>query len=276
VKAKYEASKARWDKPKRVKARHVLAKVDDGAPADQVAAAKKKADDALARVKKGEDFAKVAKELSDDRGSAERGGDVGEFGPGVMAKPFEDAAFAAKKGELVGPVKTSFGFHVIEVTGVQEAQSIPLEQAKNEVARELLEEQRAATIAKKRADDALAQAKGGKALANAEETGLFGAGSPVVPRIGLAADLQKAALAASTGQVLGVFDTAAGPIVARVKARQRPDPAQFEAKKAEVAERLRAQRESQVEEAFVKALREKASVKVNEKVAGAPAGLLGG
>jgi len=276
VKAKYEASKARWDKPKRVRARHILAKVDEGATPAQQSAAQKKAEDALARVKKGEDFAKVAKELSDDRGSADRGGDVGEFGPGAMAKPFEDAAFAAKKGEIVGPVRTNFGFHVIEVTDVHEAQSIPLEQVKNEVAREILQEQRATAIAKKKAEDALAQAKAGKPLANAEETGFFGASSPLVPRIGLATDLQKAALAGNAGQVLGVFDTASGPIVARVKSRERPDPAQFEQRKAEMAERIRARREAQVEEAFVKALREKAKVTVNEKIAGPAGGVLGG
>jgi peptidyl-prolyl cis-trans isomerase D len=278
VKQRYEASKARYEKPKRVRARHILVKVEPDAAPAAVEAAQKKANDALARVKKGEDFAKVAKELSDDPGSKDRGGDVGEFGPGVMAPPFEQAAFAAKAGDLVGPVRTQFGFHLIRVDGVQEAQSVSFDQAKAEVARELVQEQRAKELAKRQADDALARAKAGKSLAElfpaggkgpkAEETGLYAASATVVPRIGVAPELQKAALAGAQGQVLGVFDTAAGPVVAQLKARQKADPAQFDAKKAEIAERLRARRESQVESAFVKALRERADVKVNDRLTG--------
>jgi peptidyl-prolyl cis-trans isomerase D len=285
VKQRYEASKARYDKPKRVKARHVLVKIEQDATPAAVEAAQAKANEALARVKKGEDFAKVAKELSDDPGSKDRGGDVGEFGPGVMAPEFEHAAFGAKPGDLVGPVRTQFGFHVIKVDGVQEAQSVSFDAVKNEVARELLQEQRAKELAKKHADEALARAKAGRSLAElfpagakaaklggtplqAEETGLYGASATLVPRVGVAPELQKAALAGTPGQVLGEFDTAGGPIVAQLKARQKADPAQFEAKKAEYAERLRARREAQVESAFVKALRERADVKVNDKLAG--------
>lgn len=68
------------------------------------------------RAKKGEDFASLAREFSKD-GSASRGGDLGWFGKGRMVKPFEDAAFKAKVGEIVGPVRSQFGLHIIKVTG---------------------------------------------------------------------------------------------------------------------------------------------------------------
>lgn len=278
VKQRYEASKARYEKPKRVKARHVLVKVEPEAAPAAVEAAQKKANDALARVKKGEDFAKVAKEVSDDPGSKDRGGDVGEFGPGVMAPEFEGAAFSAKAGDVVGPVRTQFGFHVVKVDAVQEPQAVTFDQVKHEVAREMLQEQRAKELAKRQAGEALGRAKAGRTLAElypadgkgprAEETGFYGTSVQIIPRIGVSAELQKAAAAGTPGQVLGEFDTAGGPIVARVKARQKADPAQFESKKAEIAQRLRVQREAQVESAFVKALRDRAAVKVNEKVAG--------
>lgn len=72
----------------------------------------------LERLKNGEGFANLAKESSIDRGSAKKGGDLGLFGRGVMVKPFEDAAFSLKKGEITTePVKTEFGYHIIKRAG---------------------------------------------------------------------------------------------------------------------------------------------------------------
>jgi peptidyl-prolyl cis-trans isomerase C len=72
----------------------------------------------LERIKKGESFADLARELSIDRGSGKRGGDLGLFGRGQMVKEFEDAAFKLKKGELTNePVRTQFGYHIIKRAG---------------------------------------------------------------------------------------------------------------------------------------------------------------
>jgi peptidyl-prolyl cis-trans isomerase C len=72
----------------------------------------------LERLNKGEAFANLAKELSIDKGSAKRGGDLGLFGRGMMVKSFEEAAFKLKKGELTqDPVKTEFGYHIIKRAG---------------------------------------------------------------------------------------------------------------------------------------------------------------
>jgi peptidyl-prolyl cis-trans isomerase D len=73
------------------------------------------AQELLADAKSGEDFAQLAEIYSTDTGSAEKGGDLGFFGKGAMVKPFEEAAFAAKKGEIVGPVTSQFGVHIIKV-----------------------------------------------------------------------------------------------------------------------------------------------------------------
>lgn len=77
--------------------------------------AKAEAEKILKRARSGEDFAKLAQELSQDKGSAMQGGDLGYFGKGRMVKPFEDAAFAANPGQIVGPVETQFGYHIIKV-----------------------------------------------------------------------------------------------------------------------------------------------------------------
>jgi len=84
--------------------------------------AKKKADELFAKAKAGEDFAKLATENSQDPGSAANGGDLGYFGKGKMVPEFEAAAFAAKTGDIVGPIKTVYGYHIIKVTDVKDGQ----------------------------------------------------------------------------------------------------------------------------------------------------------
>jgi len=81
----------------------------------------KKQSEAIAiieRLKKGESFTSIAKESSIDKGSAKKGGDLGLFGRGMMVKPFEEAAFNLKKGEMTSePIKTEFGYHIIKRAG---------------------------------------------------------------------------------------------------------------------------------------------------------------
>jgi len=303
IEKSYKENAARFDKKKRVRARHILARVPEAAPAAQEEAARKKVEGLLERARKGEDFEKLARESSDDPGSRERGGDLGTFGPGVMAKPFEEVAFSTPAGGLAGPVRTPFGWHAIQVVQVQEPEVIPLERAAPGIARELLEADRAKALAGKMAADALARLKAGRSLGELfpaepdpkakkkgpppvrlgklvlrpDETGSFGAGArPNVPRIGPQDDLFADALAATGPKVLAkVYETPAGPVVARVKERVRPDPAQYAARRTDVGARLRSQREAEIESAWMKALREKAKVQVNEaylrgEVAAAP------
>ena len=99
-----------------VRARHILFRVPEDASAEEVAEAKARAEQARARiVEGGEDFGLVAEALSEDPSTAKDGGDLGWFGRGRMVKSFEDAAFSAEPGEVVGPVRTPFGWHLIQV-----------------------------------------------------------------------------------------------------------------------------------------------------------------
>lgn len=115
-----------------IKASHILVKVDENAEESAVNEAKKKIDDILARVKKGEDFAEVAKKSSEGP-SAPNGGDLGFFTRGRMVKPFEEAAFTLKKGEVSDIVRTQFGFHIIKVTDKKEAGTTPLNDVKEKI-----------------------------------------------------------------------------------------------------------------------------------------------
>ena len=99
-----------------VRARHILIQADEDDPAGR-AEARAEAEALKQRLADGEDFATLARTHSEDRGSGARGGDLGWFGPGRMVAPFQEAAFDAPTGRVVGPVSTEFGWHLIEVTG---------------------------------------------------------------------------------------------------------------------------------------------------------------
>jgi peptidylprolyl isomerase/peptidyl-prolyl cis-trans isomerase D len=97
-----------------VRARHILFRAADG-DTEARAAARQEANDVRRRILAGEDFADMAREFGDD-GTSARGGDLGWFGPGRMVAEFEEAAFDAPVGRLVGPIETDFGYHLLEVT----------------------------------------------------------------------------------------------------------------------------------------------------------------
>jgi tetratricopeptide (TPR) repeat protein len=94
-----------------IKARHILIRIQPGKEEE----ARKLAESLLNRAKNGEDFAALAKQYSEDPGTKKNGGDLGFFSTGSMVKPFEDLAFSLKVGEIGGPIKTDFGYHIIKV-----------------------------------------------------------------------------------------------------------------------------------------------------------------
>jgi parvulin-like peptidyl-prolyl isomerase len=96
-----------------IRASHILIKI----LGTDSAGALKKAKDIVSRIMKGESFSALAQSTSQDPGSAVNGGDLGWFGKGRMVKEFEEAAYKAKLNQVVGPVKSAFGYHIIKVTG---------------------------------------------------------------------------------------------------------------------------------------------------------------
>jgi len=123
----YAAHPKEFESPRQVRAAHVLARVPEtgGSAAEDTARAK--IADVIRRAKAGEDFAKLAKELSEDPGSAPNGGDLGLVSPGEVVPQFEQALFALKKGEVSAePVRTPFGFHAIKALDVRAGGRKPL------------------------------------------------------------------------------------------------------------------------------------------------------
>jgi peptidyl-prolyl cis-trans isomerase D len=128
--------------PEQRRVRHILIQLPQDADAAADEAALQKTRDAIKRIQGGEAFADVAKELSDDPGSAASGGDLGLFGRGIMTPAFEDVAFSLPPGELSEPVKSPFGYHVIEVLEIEPEVATPLEEVRDELVAVLQEEDR--------------------------------------------------------------------------------------------------------------------------------------
>ncbi len=144
IKAQYEKSKDRYTVGEQRRASHILVAMKKDASAADKTAAKAKAEKLLAQVRKNPaDFAKLAKDNSDDPGSAARGGDLDFFGKGMMVKPFEEASYKLKEGEISDLVQSDFGYHIIQVTGVKPASIKTLDEVKAEIAGEIKKPQAA-------------------------------------------------------------------------------------------------------------------------------------
>jgi peptidyl-prolyl cis-trans isomerase D len=179
----YQMDTERFSEPKKVKARHILIKLEKNATPEKEKEVKKRAEEILQKAQKGENFAKLAEKYSEDTGSAKKGGDLGYFKTGDMVKPFEEAAFSLKPGQLSSLVKTNYGFHIIKVEEVKEAYTKSFDEAKPILEKELKAEE-AKKIAREEANRAynrIFKSKDLSAYAKAtslttEETNLFAFG----------------------------------------------------------------------------------------------------
>lgn len=138
IKATYESRADRYKQGEERRASHILILADGSEPADKIAQAKAKAEALLAQVRKNpKDFAALAKKNSQDPGSAAKGGDLDWFGRGAMVKAFEDTAFKLKQGEISDVVRSDYGFHIIQLTGIRGEKVKPLADVRQEIEAEL-------------------------------------------------------------------------------------------------------------------------------------------
>jgi peptidyl-prolyl cis-trans isomerase D len=270
LKSMYDERKFVYEKvPRELKLRQIFVKVPADAKLDAEKDAQKRAEAIAARLKKGEPFDKVAMETSEDPAGKARGGMLGWRGHGAANLPgeAEKQLYAAKTGDVVGPLKGSGGFYITKIEGDREG-NIPFEQVKLELAEEKVRAEAASLRAKARAEAALAQAKAaptktlkdvfpapaedkadqktaeGESSATsqaprAEETGLFAARGTregvMIEGIGVSNDLAKAAFALTTAAPLaGPFEVGGGWVIVRLKERKDPDVAEFDKKKDEL------------------------------------------
>jgi peptidyl-prolyl cis-trans isomerase D len=268
LKAMYDERKFVYEKvPRELKLRQILVKVPNDAKPEADKEAQKRAEALAARVKKGESFEKVAKEASDDAGSKARGGALGWRGRGAANLPGEPEKqlYAAKTGDVVGPLKGASGWYITKIEDSREG-TIPFDKVKLELAEEKVRAEAAGAQAKTQAEAALATAKGApsktlkdlfpgssddkdakakkdegevSSAPRAEETGLFAAAGTregvKVEGIGVSTELAKAAFGLTTAAPLaGPFEVAGSWVVVRLKERKDPDVAEFEKKKSDL------------------------------------------
>lgn len=135
--ARFEEQKARFVTPESRLASHILIEVDSNAPAVDIESARQQAEDLAARVAAGEDFAELAKEFSQDAGSAEEGGDLGWIEPGFMVQAFEDGLYELSLERPVSkPVQTGFGWHIIYLRDIRPAEGMTFTEARDLLVRE--------------------------------------------------------------------------------------------------------------------------------------------
>jgi len=159
LKTYYEEHRKNYHEEKAVHARHILFRVNPDASAEEVEAVKNKAQEILKLARAGQDFATLAKNYSEDPGSAKNGGDLGYFTQSQMIKEFADAAFAMKPGEISDLVRTAFGFHIIKVEDVRPERDLSFDEVKDSIKKILTERKardRAYAKARDFADEAFA------------------------------------------------------------------------------------------------------------------------
>ena len=221
----YESNTDDFVQDEQVRARHILLQVNADRTEEQ---AEQLMAEIRQRLEGGEEFDALALELSDDPGSKSRGGDLGFFGRGQMIPEFETASFDAQPGDLVGPVRTSFGYHLIEVLEKQPAGKRSLESSQEEI-RDLLSTEQSRELAESRAQELAERIGKGKIesvedlreLAG-EETGTtvhttlpFGR-EDHVEGIGRATAFTTAAFELAPGVASGVVPTSQGLAILRL------------------------------------------------------------
>lgn len=139
VRAYYDSNPVYFKQPEQVRASHILVSIDPQKDPSQKAESRKKIEDIQQKLKKGEDFSALAKEYSQCP-SGREGGDLGYFQRGQMVKPFEQAAFALRPGEVSDIVETKFGYHLIRLTDKKPEGVVPYEQIKDRIGQYLKQE----------------------------------------------------------------------------------------------------------------------------------------
>lgn len=144
----YKENAARMAGKEERRASHILINASKDAPAAEREKAKARATELLAQVRKAPaTFAELAKKHSDDKGSGAAGGDLNFFARGAMVKPFEDAAFSLKKGEISDVVETDFGYHIIQLTDIKTPRQPSFEELRPTMEAELKQQQAQRTFA---------------------------------------------------------------------------------------------------------------------------------
>ena len=296
IAAYYQENKRNYSKGEQVRARHILIKLPRTATDADKKAGFERATELRKEILGGKDFAEVARTTSDDPGSKAQGGELGWNEKSAWVPAFSQAAFNLPIGEVSEPVLSPFGFHLIQVEEKKPAEEKPVSAVSGEIAQILVRRDRARALAEADAKKALAALQKGTSLATqfpekkeedddtpaapgehprAVDTGSFLRSATSIPKLGPAPDLQAAAFGADgPGPLPGLYPAGQALVVAEVTAREKVNDATFAAKKDPLKEQVLRERQADLQQSYLAALRKTATVLRNEELVGpaAPAG----
>ena len=258
-----------------VRARHILIKADEKADAAAKQAARKKAEEILAKTK-SEAFEKLAETYSQDEGSAAQGGDLGYFERDKMVKPFEAAAFSLKKGEISGIVESPFGFHIIKVENIKPELRQTFQEVRDEILKEQLLNEKQNNFARSVADE-LWKFRTSEIKLNAilsrhqlkwDETGLFSRSARTIPKIGEADEIRKAAFALKKNKAFAeqYFNVDNRFFIIRLKKRQDADLKKFETDKEQFVQNALNRKQAHAFSQWLEELRNNSKINIRRDV----------
>lgn len=288
IAAHYEQNKFSFFLPEKVKARQIVLRVApdaDQAKKDEVKARAEAVRKQLVDEKKN--FAELAKSISEDLDTREKGGDLGLVDRLSLPSAFADLLFAVQPGEVTAPVETPAGWFIGTVEEKKVPEQRPLETVKKEIAAQLYVKEKSKALAQADADKALADVQAGKKLTElfpaeakdganpfafgvatkpeAKETGEFNSATEAMPQLGNEPAIKKLIFDAKAAGVIGqVLQSSDGLVVAVIDERKQPNDADFETQKSQL--RLEAIKGKQFEsrEAFLKSLKQLGKVVTND------------
>lgn len=240
VERAYNDNIQQYQSPEQIRASHILLKLED----KDEAAVRKQAEELLAQVKSGADFAQLATKYSEDEGSKDKGGDLDFFTRGRMVPQFEAAAFALEPGQVSDVVKTDFGFHIIKLAEKRGGVTQPLSEVQSQIT-EQLKWERAQQQAQQTADRLASQIKTPADLdtvaksnsLTVQESTYFAANEPI-GGLGPAPEAAAQAFALEPGSVSGAVRTGDGFVFLTVTDKQDPRLPTFDEVKDKVRDDL--------------------------------------
>jgi peptidyl-prolyl cis-trans isomerase D len=245
----YADHKQEYYQAPQVKASHILLRVAENAPEEEVNKAREEAQKVLEEVKKeGANFAELARQYSQDPSAAQNGGDLGFFTRDKMVPAFAEAAFAMQPGQISDLVRTQFGFHIIKVEETKPEKTTTLDEARDRIV-EAVKRDKAKEIAYEKAQafaDLAYAERDVKKVAQDQKLELTGVGAwtsqrDPLPNVGVAPDASKELFALPDKGVSNVIETPQGFIIAQVEAIQEPKVPPLEEVKDRVQKELRAE-----------------------------------
>ncbi len=262
----YQANQASYSTPERVKVSHILLKTTGEAPG-QLAATKQKAEKILDQVKHGADFAKLAKQYSEDDGSADQGGELGWIRRGQTVPEFEKAAFSLKPGQISDLIQTIYGFHIIKVEEHEDAHVQTLAEVHDQI-QQKLQHQKGLNAAENAIDRAQAMAASSTPLQTiASQLHLQLISTPPISRtdpvtgIGINPEFVNAVFAASPGAPTPAIKVAQGFALAKVERVVPPAVQPLSAVQDQVTSEFKQQQAIQLAQSEARQLAEAAKAK---------------